>query len=454
MSGACQGELVLFDPEATTAADTSTPTSPRILSQQRAALNAIVYPDNDSWPAPPADAAFAGLAGEIVDVLAPSTEADPTAILVQLLVAAGSALGRHPHYRVGAARHGTNEFAILVGPSGSGRKGSSWDAVGAVVATVDEAFVTDRVAGGLSSGEGLIYHVRDGQHGPPCDPRLLVIEPEFASVLKTSSREVNTLSPVLRNAWDGRVLQVITKHDPVRASGAHVSIIGHITADELLRYVSGLEMANGFINRFLIIAVRRVRLLPEGGEPDQAALAPLLARLQDALRRAATPKALGFDAQARTLWWDTYSHLSAPRPGLLAAVLGRPEAHVVRLALIYALLDGQDAIGIGHLKGALALWDYTARSAAYVFADSLGDRVADEIWRAICDHDSPITRSQIRDLFERNKTKTQIDAALGALVAAGRIERRTLPGRGRPVEVWSPRRSPGQASQNPHRQSG
>ena len=434
MRGSSQARLALFEPERTTDSDAPASTP----SPKRAALPAIARPENDPWPAPPAGAAFAGLVGEIVGVLAPATEADPTAILVQLLVGLGSVLGRHPHYRVGASRHGTNEFVILVGPSGSGRKGSSWDAVEAVVAEVDEAFVTGRVVAGLSSGEGLIWHVRDQQHGPASDPRLLVLEPELASVLKASTREANTLSPVLRNAWDGRVLQVITKHDPARASGAHVSIIGHITADELVRHVSGLEMANGFINRFLIIAVRRVRLLPEGGEPEPGALAPLLRRLREALRHGARPRALGLDDQARSLWWDTYGSLSAGRPGLLGAVLGRPEAHVVRLALIYALLDHAEAIGAVHLQAALALWDYATRSAAFVLGDSLGDRVADEIWRAICAHEGPITRSEIRDLFGRNKTKAEIDAALSTLVAAGRIERAVLTGRGRPAEVWSP----------------
>ncbi|MHB8290620.1 MAG: YfjI family protein [Acidimicrobiales bacterium] len=432
MRSATQGKLALFDPE-----QSATPA--QAPAAARAALAGIVRAENDPWPAPPPDAAFCGLIGEIVGVLSPATEADPAAILAQLLVGLGSALGRHPHYRVGASRHGTNEFVILVGPSGSGRKGSSWDAVEAVLADIDDAFVAGRIVCGLSSGEGLIWHVRDGQHARACDPRLLVLEPELASVLKASSREANTLSPVLRNAWDGRVLQVITKHDPARASGAHVSIIGHITAGELLRHVSDLEMANGFINRFLIIAVRRVRLLPEGGEPDHVTLAPLLARLRDAVRHAKAQGTVGLDAKARTLWWDTYGRLSAGRPGLLGAVLGRPEAHVVRLALIYALLDHARSIGVGHLQAALALWDYAARSAAFVFADSLGDRVADEIWAAISVRKGTVTRSEIRDLFDRNKSKADIDAALNALVAAGRIERGMITGRGRPSEVWSAR---------------
>jgi hypothetical protein len=437
VSSQSQARLALFDPEPENATDAPPATVP---APPWPAPPSIVRDADDSWPAPPADAAFCGLIGEIVQVLAPATEADPTAILVQILVSLGSVLGRAPHYRVGATRHGTNEFVVLVGPSGSGRKGSSWDAVEAVLSGIDETFARERIVCGLSSGEGLIWHVRDGVHAKASEARLLVLEPELASVLKASSREANTLSPVLRNAWDGRVLQVITKHDPARASAAHISIIGHITQGELLRHVSGLEMANGFLNRFLLIAVRRVRLLPEGGEPDHAALTPLLARLRDAVRDARSQGALGLDTEARTLWWELYPHLSAGGPGLLGAVLGRAEAHVVRLALLYAVLDHSHTIGITHLQGALALWDYAARSGAFVFGDSTGDRLADEIWRAISEREGAVTRSEIRDLFDRNKTKTEIDAALSALSTSGRIERAVVAGRGRPAEVWSARR--------------
>jgi hypothetical protein len=37
---------------------------------------------------------------------------------------------------------------------------------------------------------------------------------------------------------------------------------------------------------------------------------------------------------------------------------------VIRLALIHALADGERQINTEHLKAALALWDYAARSAS------------------------------------------------------------------------------------------
>src|SRR5205823_2555764 len=101
-----------------------------------------------------------------------------------------------------------------------------------------------------SSGEGLIWAVRDrimkrekvkekGEvsyvevEADPgvSDKRLLVYEPEFANVLKQTERQGNTLSAILRQAWDGLDLRTLTKNSPARSTGAHVSLIGHITSD-------------------------------------------------------------------------------------------------------------------------------------------------------------------------------------------------------------------------------
>ena len=106
---------------------------------------------------------------------------------------------------------------------------------------------------GLSSGEGLIAEVRDPldatDTAAPADKRLLVLKPEFAQVMKVLAREGNTLSPVVRNGWDGKRLQALVRKSPLRASEAHVGIVAHITKDELLRYLNATELANGFFNR-------------------------------------------------------------------------------------------------------------------------------------------------------------------------------------------------------------
>ena len=71
------------------------------------------------------------------------------------------------------------------------------------------------------------------------------------------SREGNTLSAIIRQAWDSGNLHPLTKNSPIRATDAHISIIGHITREELLRYLTETEQANGFANRFIWLMVYR-----------------------------------------------------------------------------------------------------------------------------------------------------------------------------------------------------
>jgi hypothetical protein len=415
------------------------------------ATNVISLPlAGDDWPRPPRAAAFTGLAGEIARAIEPHSESDPLAILAQLLVCFGSAIGRGAHYAVEATEHHANEFAVLVGPTAKARKGSSWDHVQRIFAEVDPDWTGRRIVSGLSSGEGLIWSVRDpdtaahgrsqndnGEGGQ--DKRLLVLEAEFASVLKMVARDGNTLSPVVRCAWDGKPLQALTKNSPARATGAHIAIVGHITADELVRLLNATEAANGFLNRFLLLGVRRSKLLPEGGSIDQVHWKPLLTRLRAALHSARHAGRLSFDQDARRRWWELYPTLTEPQHGLAGAVCARAEAHVVRLALIYALLDQADEIGLAHIEAALALWDYAAASARWVFGDTLGDPLADEIHRALLDEPDGLTRSQLRDLFSRNRRSKDIAQALERLAATGRIHAERQQQRGRPAERWRAR---------------
>src|SRR5207247_3820982 len=98
------------------------------------------------------------------------------------------------------------------------------------------------------------------------DKRLLTYEPEFASTLKVAGRDGNTLSARIRLAFDLGDIGTLTKNSPIKATNAHISLIGHVTKDELLRYLDSTEMANGFANRILWICVQRSKLLPEGGQ--------------------------------------------------------------------------------------------------------------------------------------------------------------------------------------------
>jgi hypothetical protein len=396
-------------------------------------------PPPAGWPAPPAPAVYHELLGEIVTRIAPHTEADPIAILTQLLVAFGAAVGRGAWFTVEATRHHPNEFMLLCGDSSKARKGSSWDHVRRLIAQVDP-HLERRILTGLSSGEGLIWAVRDPTAQDPgiTDQRLLVIEPEFASVLKASAREISTLSPTLRSGWDGRPLAILTRTAPARATSAHIALIGHITQHELRRHTTTIELANGYLNRILIIACRRQRLLPEGGHHNPLHRTGLTRLLATTLKHAQTAGQIRLDQDARELWHDAYRQLARPLPGVLGQITARAEAHTIRLALLYTLADAKQHIGPQHLDAALALHDYAARSAAWALHGATGQPLAEQIHTALQAHPAGLTRSQISDTLKHNQPAGEIDHALRALKAAGQATVTQIATGGRPAQLWTP----------------
>jgi hypothetical protein len=269
------------------------------------------------------------------------------------------------------------------------------------------------------------------------DKRLLVTETEFAKVLAVMERQGNSLSPVLRDAWDGGVLSTMTKTSPLKATGAHISIIGHITEYELQTRVTQTDAANGLVNRFMFFCVKRSKLLPFGGEDlDEDAFRSLVDQISRAIEFAKSVGQVRMTAAAREIWASEYEKLTADQAGLLGAVIARSEAQVVRLALLYALLDHRDVIDAVHLQAAQAVWDYSEASAVRIFGDALGDPVADEILRALQQANDGLTRTAIRRLFGGHQSSDRISVALGSLLKNGRARPESNKTGGRPVETW------------------
>jgi len=278
------------------------------------------------------------------------------------------------------------------------------------------------------------------------DKRLLVYESEFAAVLKIAGREGNILSVILRQAWETGNLRNTVKNNPMKATGAHIAVIGHITIEELQRTLTTTEAANGFGNRFLWLCVRRSKLLPDGGALHTVDFNPLLTRLRDAVTKAkGIQPAKGIqqmyrDAHATAAWHAVYPALSEGHPGLVGALIARAEAQVLRLSMLYALLDGTATIQAKHLYAALALWEYVEASAAYIFGDTMGDPIADTLLDALqsC-YPQGLTRQHIlEETFNRNTRADELDRVLRLLQSRNLITLAEFPpegGRGRPKHV-------------------
>ena len=152
------------------------------------------------------------------------------------------------------------------------------------------------------------------------DKRLFVKEGELARMYAAMSREGSTLSQVIRALYDSGTVGTMTKN-PYHTSGAHVSILGHITVEELRQKMSDTDAASGFANRFFFVVARRQRSLPFGGKAEPALLEPHIANLQEAAGLIGAGEfdgEIGWDEEAPgSLWVAVYDGLlsDARRPG-------------------------------------------------------------------------------------------------------------------------------------------
>ena len=163
-----------------------------------------------------------GLAGEFVRLVEPESDADPAALLLHFLAMVGNVVGSGHHFLGEADRHALNEFGVILGDTSHWRKATSLSQVKRPLRSVDEEWVKQCFVTGLSSGEGLIFAIRDRLEKQELvkaagrivdyqsivtdagvdDKRLLVVESEFATPLRIAERDGSTLSPTSRQAWD------------------------------------------------------------------------------------------------------------------------------------------------------------------------------------------------------------------------------------------------------------
>ena len=398
-----------------------------------------------------------GYLGDVVRVLDPTTEADPVGVYVTLLATFGACLSPR-QYTFAGARQTPRLWPLLIGPTGSGRKGTTWSVVREFFndARGDHFLRHNLVHGGLSTGEGLVGLVRDrpdeverpgkGRVEQPSswdrydDKRRLIVEPEFARLLATSRRDGNTLSPLLRAAWETGDLNVVTRTDPLVATGAHIVLVGHVTARELRAKVTDSDIGGGLLNRFMPFLVRQSKDLPLEPDGDADTRSRLAAEWPHRVNAAHRRNYVRRSPEGDALWRDhLYGALKVPEAeeeSVVGELLVRGHAYVMRVALLLALIDDSPSIGPEHLLAAAALWSYSSACTRAVWAGT-GEGDADKLARHLAAAaDEGVTRSQASRLFSGHRSSDDIDKLLEGLVAEGRAKETTRSTGGRPAKVY------------------
>jgi len=333
--------------------------------EAEASTSDIVYPVLD-------DVVRYGFNKRYLDAIEPYSQADPSALLIANMVTFGNILGRGPHFVHEKTKHYCNEFAVIVGSTATGTKGTGGAYAKEMYSMVDPewAFRMEQVGGGFGSGEKVIEILRDadddGQIIEGKDKRLLISESEFATFLMVASRDGNLLSGIARAGWDGDALRNTIKGKGAFSTGHTLSILGHCTPEEFKSHISPDMKANGFINRFLLPLSRRSKVLR--GPGTEVNLTPFADELrEDILPFARSVGRMDLD-DATWDYWEDVVRPAIEHDTLKEMARGLP--HTRRLANIYALMDHSKVVRLEHMQAAYGLYRYCSESAKQLFKGS------------------------------------------------------------------------------------
>jgi hypothetical protein len=402
-------------------------------------------------PRPIGREAFTGLLGDWVSLWTDKTEASPSSILVQTLCALSPVPDMARIYTGNATPEGPAFLLLVLGASARSRKGTGGSIALDLLRRAFPVFVEgtqpelegglalgapSRVLNSLSSGEGLIAALRDdavnrkGDLVPGVqDKRLLVVLAEFGQLLRTIAREGNTLQDVLRQAFDQGALDVVTRHEPLRAARSHVACLAHCTVEELSELAPDVALVNGLFNRWLYTYVEREKIVSNPSQPPENEREALARQAREALEPytwASRDSPVVFEIAPGTTsrWLELDLHYKRGRPTPQECSLtARQPTLAKRLALLYAVLDRAKAIEVRHLDAAHAVVEHAEQAALHAFRERGGNSPVERIADFIREAGGDVVPRMLLWRFLGHRTPVaHLDRALANLITAGKIE--------------------------------
>lgn len=389
-------------------------------------------------------AAKIGLIHDTVEYFESHSGADYEPLALGLVTALGVFIGNQLWIPIPAPeKQFTKLFGLIVGPSSSGKEQViRWPLE--LLQHLNQDWVRDRTLWGVSSGEGLVEAIQtidDNEDKWGSEGQALIALGEIGQMMVQLRREGSTTGTIMCRAWDddGRI-QVPTRQKPVDLAQSHIGLIGLTTLEQYKKYFDDTVWENGFGNRFLI-AVNSGTKKPSSYSSVLNGLEfnQLLASWQRTLQPT-SHGAIRMSANGQAYWDNNIDGLwQLEREG--GDKSGRTRAKVLRLAMIYALADGAQAIGEVHLRAGVAWVDYHTDVVDYL--DSAGTDESDILRQYFEDHpNAQLTRTAIsQEVFKHHVKASLIVKAIHTCEKNGVITSATVyrKGRGstmRPVTVY------------------
>lgn len=230
---------------------------------------------------------------------------------------------------------------------------------------------------------------------------------------------------------------MLTRNTPLKATGKHLSIIGHMAASDMDRHVQDIDIHNGFVNRIIWVCVRRSKYLSDPAPPPEDGMTDCANSLAEGIAYGGGRGLVPFTSEAKEVWDPLYKKYERGHTGVLGAFLGRASSQIRRLATIYAVSEMEPMVGVEHLEAAVALWEYSAASVRYLLRGKLSADPAARVQAALAAAGGGMTQTEISRLFGGNKSKDELQSIMSDLLSLGLATRREVKSEsGRRVWKW------------------
>jgi hypothetical protein len=393
------------------------------------------------------DSAFDNLMGEFVLANDHNTEAFRDAVLMQAWELFGCYIGKDVTFNFNATKVFTNGFLVVLGKTGTSRKGTSYNVAISPYRYGDgdlPEFANHRVITGVGSGEALIQKVAD-KTGAVTDGRALLYQQEFRRLLTVIRRTDSTMSPILREAYDGGTLSNETKGLSLIATGAHVSIIAHTTFEEFRTDVQPVDFSNGLLNRALFLPIPEsvCKIVVSPDDIPEGPMKRLQERLHEAREwgyNASAGRVLRWSTGARSLWNDVYYAIrkaESTSTDSENALDARVSNQILKLSMRFAAFDMCENIERYHLQSAIDIVQHYQRQVKKLIWEQSEEESDREKLQDYIHDKGPVTRTDIHAFFKNHKTSREIQNSLDKLVESNHIVKGRMKKGRRTVDVWA-----------------
>jgi len=361
----------------------------------------------EEYPEPPTDAYY-GWFGEYVKTMHPTTEATRGFHLASALTVAGSIAGRRVAVRYASEHIYPNQYTLLVGPTGSSRKGTSMKRAyrlptyramtGKIITNNASPFAMRR---DLGSGASVVKTLRENAN------TLLVFE-EATTLFSNMHRQGGeALLDRLIEAWDTPdFIQDNVKNNPDVAYSPFLGIIAGIQPGRLEDALGANEIESGLANRLGIFFGVRREVIARAPDVDEARASALYNEFHSAVMSYPEGAALTMNEEAGEMWDRWYvEYSSAEGSEDEQAMRIRHPDMVQKWALLFAISDRSQEITLAHLNAAIAvldwMWDGIKRRLPTWGVSA--DNKIEELIRVVLMRDGAMKRRVLQQRTSRRK---------------------------------------------------